>query len=209
MPNPGDAGASLGAAALAYGKKLLWKDAFLGHRTEQSLTRTSLQLAEQIVAHLLEHKVCGVAFGRAEFGPRALGNRSLIADPRGPDMKDKVNEIKKRQKFRPFAPAVLEEHAHKYFEPNVITPYMQHVVNGTKITLQTLPAIVHEDGTCRVQTINKFDNTIFRQVLEIWYRETGCPVLLNTSLNIRGEPMVNNVEDAWRFEEKYDVKVFY
>ena len=86
---------------------------------------------------------------------------------------------------------------------------MQHVVNGTKITLQTLPAIVHEDGTCRVQTINKFDNTIFRQVLEIWYRETGCPVLLNTSLNIRGEPMVNNVEDAWRFEEKYDVKVFY
>ena len=86
---------------------------------------------------------------------------------------------------------------------------MQHVVKGTKPTLKDLPAIVHEDGTCRVQTINKFDNTIFRQVLEIWYRETGCPVLLNTSLNIRGEPMVNNVEDAWRFEEKYDVKVFY
>ncbi len=209
MPNPGDAGASLGAAALAYGKKLFWKDAFLGHRTEQSLTRTSLQLAEQIVAHLLEHKVCGVAYGRAEFGPRALGNRSLIADPRGPDMKDKVNEIKRRQKFRPFAPAVLEEHAHKYFEPNVTTPYMQHVVNGTKPTLKDLPAIVHEDGSCRVQTINKFEKSIFRQVLELWYKETGCPVLLNTSLNIRGEPMVNTVEDAWRFEEKYDVKVFY
>jgi carbamoyltransferase len=209
MPNPGDAGASLGAAALAYGKKVVWTNAFLGHRTEQSLTRTSLQLAEQIVAHLLEHKVCGVAFGRAEFGPRALGNRSLIADPRGPDMKDKVNEIKKRQKFRPFAPAVLEEHAAKYFHPDIKTPYMQHVVNGTKITQKTLPAIVHQDGTCRVQTIAKYEQSIFRQILEIWYRETGCPVLLNTSLNIRGEPMVNTVEDAWRFEEKYDVKVFY
>tara|TARA_R110000822_G_scaffold3972_18_gene17026 strand:- start:3995 stop:5467 length:1473 start_codon:yes stop_codon:yes gene_type:complete len=209
MPNPGDAGASLGAAALAYGKKVIWKDAFLGFRTEQSLARSSLQLAEQIVDHLLEHKICGVSFGRAEFGPRALGNRSLIADPRGPEIKDKVNEIKKRQKFRPFAPAVLEEHASKYFEPDIITPYMQHVVNGTKRTLKELPAIIHIDNSARVQTVHKDSKCIFRQILEVWYAKTGCPVLLNTSLNIRGEPMVNNIEDTWRFEEKYGVKVFY
>lgn len=209
FPNPGDAGGSLGAAALAYGKKVKWEHPYLGFRVEQSMYRNNEQLAEAIVEHLLEHKICGVAHGKAEFGPRALGNRSLIADPRGRGIKDMVNEIKRRQKFRPFAPIVLEEHCEPFFKENIVSPYMQHVQKARTITQRQLPAIIHKDKTCRVQTIHKDEPTVLRRVLEIWYRKTGIPVLLNTSLNIRGEPMVNNYDDAIRFEEKYDVKVFY
>ena len=151
--------------------------------------------------------MCGVAVGPAEFGPRALGNRSLLADPRGPEVKDLVNTIKRRQKFRPFAPAVLEEDTGLYFSPNWKSPYMQMVVDCKKG--DELPAIIHNDGSSRVQTVGKDDPTIFRLILEEWKKRTGCSVLLNTSLNIRGEPMVNNVMDAKRFENKYGVKVFY
>jgi carbamoyltransferase len=103
MPCPGDAGSSLGAAALAYGRKIPWTNAYLGHRIDGDYPVNS------ILDHLVSNKIVGVASGRAEFGPRALGNRSLLADPRGPDIKDRVNEIKRRQKFRPFAPVILEE----------------------------------------------------------------------------------------------------
>ena len=156
---------------------------------------------------MLSTKIVGVASGRAEFGPRALGTRSLLADPRGPDIKDRVNDIKRRQRFRPFAPVILEEHAHEYFDmPHGFetSPYMQVVARCTKPN--EFPAIVHVDGTSRVQTVPN-DNTGIRKLLEHWYALTGCPMLLNTSLNIRGEPMVNNRRDADRFERKYNVKV--
>jgi carbamoyltransferase len=147
-----------------------------------------------------------VAFGRAEFGPRALGHRSLLADPRGNDIKDKVNAIKKRQKFRPFAPAILAEHAHEYFHmPTTESPYMQY----TALCKRPLefPAIIHADGTSRVQTVSRTDSPYFYEFLQEWYRETGCPMVLNTSLNIKGKPMVNNRNDAIEFEQKYGVKV--
>ena len=149
-----------------------------------------------------------VFFGNCFNGPRALGNRSLLADPRGDDIKDKVNEIKRRQKFRPFAPMILEEHVHEYFEmpPQLQTsPYMQVVAKCKKP--KEFPAIVHVDGTSRVQTVDKYYNSGCRELLEKWYVLTGCPILLNTSLNIRGEPMVNDREDADRFEKEYGVKV--
>lgn len=149
----------------------------------------------------------GVASGRAEFGPRALGNRSLLADPRGADIKDKVNEIKRRQKFRPFAPVILEEFVSDYFiMPSNWTDsrYMQ-VIAGCKHP-DLYPAIVHRDNTSRVQTVPN-DGSGIRQLLESWYAETGCPMLLNTSLNIRGEPMVNDRSDADRFEKLYKLKV--
>lgn len=206
MPNPGDAGGSLGAAALAHGGKIKWKDPYLGYDIKPSKERK--KLAADIVKHLLKERMCGVAVERAEFGPRALGNRSLIADPRGPDIKDLVNTVKKRQKFRPFAPAVLLEHAAQYFHPPY-GEYMQLVSVIKDEHQETLPAILHNDMTCRVQTVAPWENTIFREILELWYKKTGCPVLLNTSLNIRGEPMVNNVRDAKRFEKLYGVKVFY
>jgi carbamoyltransferase len=156
---------------------------------------------------LLTDRIVGVASGRAEFGPRALGNRSLLADPRGDEIKDKVNEIKRRQKFRPFAPVILEEYAHQYFAmPRQWdnSRYMQ-VISNCKYP-ELFPAIVHYDGTSRVQTVPK-DGSGIRELLEKWYVLTDCPMLLNTSLNIRGEPMVNNRDDADRFEKLYGVKV--
>ena len=201
MPNPGDAGSSLGAAALGYGKKLNWTNAFLGYDIRGDYP------TNRILDSLLTDKIVGVASGRAEFGPRALGNRSLLADPRGTEIKDKVNEIKRRQKFRPFAPVILEEHVDDYFDmPTGFSNsrYMQVIATCRHPDL--FPAIVHADGTSRVQTVPK-DNSGIRELLEKWYVLTGCPMLLNTSLNIRGEPMVNDRNDADRFEIMYNVKV--
>ena len=201
MPCPGDAGSSLGAAALAHGHRVQWTGADLGHNIPGDYP------VERAMAALLSDRIVGVASGRAEFGPRALGNRSLLADPRGTDIKDQVNEIKRRQKFRPFAPVILEELADHYFDmPRCWSDsrYMQVVARCRHPNL--FPAIIHIDGTSRVQTVPK-DGSGIRKLLEAWYTATGCPMLLNTSLNIRGEPMVNDRADADRFEQLYGVKV--
>ena len=202
MPNPGDAGSSLGAAALAYGGRLNWTSPYLGHDMPGPYP------THDLLDELLANKIVGVASGRAEFGPRALGNRSLLADPRGPEIKDRVNEIKRRQKFRPFAPVILEEHVHDYFEmpKNFDTsPYMQVVARCRHP--EQFPAIIHADGTSRVQTVPADSASGIRELLEKWYVLTDCPMLLNTSLNIRGEPMVNDRADADRFEQLYNVRV--
>ena len=201
MPCPGDAGSSLGAAALAHGRRINWTSASLGHDIPGPYP------VGDIVSELLVRQIVGVASGRAEFGPRALGNRSLLADPRGPEIKERVNDIKRRQQFRPFAPVILEELADQYFDmPRGwhTNRYMQSVARCRHPEL--FPAIVHVDGTSRVQTVPQ-DGSGIRKLLEAWYAETGCPMLLNTSLNIRGEPMVNDRADADRFEQLYGVKV--
>jgi carbamoyltransferase len=201
MPNPGDAGSSLGAACLGYGKRITWTDAYLGHNIPGDYP------VNKLLDHLNTTGIVGVASGRAEFGPRALGHRSLLADPRGPEIKDKVNEIKRRQKFRPFAPVILEEYADMYFDmPRGFnnSRYMQVIARCRHPNL--FPAIVHYDGTSRVQTVPN-DGSGIRQLLEKWYVLTGCPMLLNTSLNVRGEPMVDDRNDADRFELMYNVKV--
>jgi carbamoyltransferase len=202
MPCPGDAGSSLGAAALAYGKRINWTNAYLGHEIPGEYP------VNAIIDSLLRDRIVGVASGRAEFGPRALGNRSLLADPRGPDIKDQVNEIKRRQQFRPFAPVILAEHVHEYFDVPAgwsDTSYMQVVARCRRPDL--FPAIVHVDGTSRIQTVAQHSDSGIRRLLEKWYELTGCPMLLNTSLNIRGEPMVNDRADADRFEQQYGIKV--
>jgi carbamoyltransferase len=202
MPCPGDAGSSLGAAALVYGKRLHWHTAYLGHDIPGAYP------VDSIIGTLLDTGIAGVASGRAEFGPRALGNRSLLADPRGQEIKDRVNEIKRRQKFRPFAPVVLAELADRYFDMPAgwhTHSYMQSVARCREPDLY--PAVCHVDGTSRVQTVGR-DGSGIRQLLETWYAQTGCPMLLNTSLNIRGEPMVNDRADADRFETRYGVKVY-
>lgn len=201
MPNPGDAGSSLGAAALAHGGRINWTSAYLGHNIPGPYP------VNDVLDELLTRQIVGVASGRAEFGPRALGNRSLLGDPRGIHIKEKVNEIKRRQQFRPFAPVILEELADTYFDmPRGWSDsrYMQSVARCRVPDL--FPAIVHADGTSRVQTVPK-DGSGIRELLEKWYVMTGCPMLLNTSLNIRGEPMVNDRADADRFELQYGVKV--
>jgi carbamoyltransferase len=202
MPCPGDAGSSLGAAALAYGKRLHWRDAYLGHNIPGAYP------VDGIVRGLLHDGIAGVANGRAEFGPRALGNRSLLADSRVAKIKDQVNAIKRRQKFRPFAPVILAEMADDYFDMRTgwhTHSYMQSVAHCRNPDVY--PAICHVDGTSRVQTVAA-DGSGIRQLLEAWYAQTGCPMLLNTSLNIRGEPMVNDRADADRFEMLYGVTVY-
>jgi carbamoyltransferase len=205
MPNPGDAGSAIGAVLA---KKPNWAidpkefTPYLGY--DMGSTATNIE----IVDYLLTDKICGLARGPAEFGPRALGNRSLVADPRGEDIKDTVNAIKQRQQFRPFAPSILEEHVDMYFDMPAgwrTSRYMQVIARCRHP--QLYPAIIHRDGTSRVQTVPN-DGSPFRKLLELWYKETGCPMLLNTSLNIKGQPMVNDHADALNFEHQYGVKVF-
>lgn len=206
MPNPGDAGSSLGAAALEYfnntGKRVKWTGPYLGKNIPGPYP------IKQALASLDKGEIFGIANGRAEFGPRALGNRSLMADPRGTEIKDRVNKIKKRQQFRPFAPVILEELVHWYFEmPDKIptSPYMQFVAK-CKYPEQ-FPAIVHADGTSRVQTVNARQHPDLYRLLKEFYTKTGCPMLLNTSLNIKGQPIVNDLEDAAKFSKYYNIPV--
>jgi len=205
MPNPGDAGSAIGAVLANHPEWRFSQEEFtpfLGYNIKGTASN------KEIVEYITQNKICGVARGPAEFGPRALGNRSLLADPRGDDIKDRVNAIKQRQEFRPFAPAILEELVDMYFDMPCgwdRSRYMQ-VVACCKHP-QLYPAIVHRDGTSRVQTVPD-DGSPFRKLLELWYKETGCPMLLNTSLNIKGKPMVNDHADSKNFERHYGVKVF-
>ena len=198
MPNPGDAGSAVGCVLAHRKEHMPMPHVYTGYEIEGDYP------VEEVLHELLTTGICGVANGRAEFGPRAFGHRSLLADPRGADIKDRVNEIKRRQKFRPFAPAVLEEHAAAYFN-GPVGPFMQYTSTCKD---PGLPAIIHGDGTSRVQTVSADQSVGFRKLLERWYQETGCPVLLNTSLNIKGKPIVNNLTDAEEFAKLYNVKVF-
>jgi len=199
MPNPGDAGSSLGAAALLYGKHLNWNGPYLGYNLSGEYP------VNEIVDEILKNKIVAVANGRAEYGPRALGNRSILADPRDPDIKYKVNLIKQRENFRPFAPVIMEECASEWFEMNFTSPYMQYAVKCKKPDL--IPSVVHVDGTSRVQTVNREQHRGLWRVLNKFYQETGVPVLLNTSLNIKGQPLINDKNDIidWQQHYKYNI----
>lgn len=199
MPNPGDAGSSLGAAAALYGKHVEWKDPYLGYDLGGDYP------VNAIVSGLIRDRVVAVASGRAEYGPRALGNRSILADPRDPDIKDKVNLIKQRELFRPFAPVVMEEYADKWFDMDFDSPYMQYTVKC--LQPEKIPSVVHKDGTSRVQTVNRNQHPGLYEVLANWYTITGVPVLLNTSLNIKGQPLLNDEDDILAWEKAYNFTI--
>ena len=131
----------------------------------------------------------------------------MLADPRCKNVKDRVSEIKKRQKFRPFAPAILEEHFADYFK-GYLNPYMQMTAQCKKP--KEFPAIVHTDNSSRVQTVSEANSrgSGLRQILKAWYQETGCPMLLNTSLNVKDEPLVNTWKDAKKFGKMNKIRVF-
>lgn len=201
VSDPTDGGASLGAAAWAHAKefkvdRINWIDAYLGHNIEKQIN------VKEVVNYILENKVCGIANGPAEFGPRALGNRSLVGDVRF-DIKDTVNAIKQREKFRPFGPLILEEEFDKWFEGHT-NGYMQYVCKPK----HDMKSVIHVDGTSRVQTVPSDSRSMIRPILEEYFERTGIPMLLNTSLNIKGKPMVNDIADAEAFEKNYNVKVF-
>jgi carbamoyltransferase len=199
MPNPGDAGSSLGAAAAFYGKHLDWKTPYLGYDLGGEYP------VQQIVDGILKDGIVAVATGRAEYGPRALGNRSILADPRDPLIKDKVNLIKQRELFRPFAPVVMEECASKWFDMDFASPYMQYTVKC--LQPDKIPSVVHADGTSRVQTVNKDEHRGLWRAINKFYLETGVPVLLNTSLNIKGQPLLNDETDIIKWEKEYNFTI--
>ncbi len=201
MPAPGDNGSAIGAVLAHKKKHIEWHGPYLGYYIEPVVKN------KDIVDYLLEYKICGVARGRAEFGPRALGNRSLLADPRDAEIKKIVNDIKKREYFRPFAAVILEECADDYFKmPTNSSPYMQYAIKSRKT--KNYSSVIHVDGTCRVQTINRNQNHLFYDLLKIWYDKTGCPMLLNTSLNVRGKPILNDENDCLEWQNRYKIKIF-
>ena len=202
MPNPGDAGSCIGATQPYFDNRIEWNTPYLGHDIVGEYP------VDDILTSLYQGNICGIASGKAEFGPRSLGNRTLTADPRGDKIKDALNDIKRRQKFRPFAPMILEEEVHNYFQMPInirTSPYMQFVAR-CKFP-KDFPAICHYDDTARVQTVNEKQHPELHHLLTKFKDATGCPMLVNTSLNIKGEPIVNDTKDVTRFEKYYNTEI--
>ena len=229
-PSPGDAGSALGAALYGYysiqnKQRSIEKDnsikvsneVFIGPEysnedIENLLNEKGIsfekherqQLLEKVAKLISEQNVVGWYQGRMEWGPRALGNRSILSDPRNPKMKDILNEkIKHREGFRPFAPSILEEYASEYFELEIPSPYMLLVTKVKKP--DQIPAVTHVDGTARVQTISRITNELYYDLINEFYKLTNVPVLINTSMNVRGEPIVNTLEQAHNMIIKTDM----
>jgi carbamoyltransferase len=174
---------------------------------------------------ILKGKVIGWFQGRMEFGPRALGNRSIVGDPRNPEMQSRMNlKIKNRESFRPFAPAVLKEHLNTYFDLEIDSPYMLLVATVKKewlidVDLQItgldkinqkrsiIPAITHVNNTARIQTVAKETNPEFYNLIENFFKKTGIPMLINTSFNVNNEPVVCSIEDAFKCFKGCDMDV--
>jgi carbamoyltransferase len=150
--------------------------------------------AAQLIA---QGKIVGWAQGRAEYGPRALGNRSILADPRAADVKDRLNAtVKFREEFRPFAPSILHEHGAEWFEQYQDTPYMERALRFRPEMAPKVPGVVHVDGTGRLQSVSRELNPRYHELISHFYRLTGVPMVLNTSFNVMGKPIIHSVEDA-------------
>ena len=152
-----------------------------------------------IVRRLVDKEIGAIFQGKMELGPRALGNRSIIADPRMEDGKDRVNVIKNREWYRPFACSILEEHAHDWFEMGRLksSPYMSYAIPVKENKWKEIPAVIHVDGTCRLQTVNKEQNPLYYNLIKEFYNKTDVPLILNTSFNLAGMPMVSNLNSAF------------
>ena len=154
------------------------------------------ELVDYVTDRLKNEAVVGWFQGRAEFGPRALGNRSILVDPRNKDAKNLLNlKIKKRESFRPFAPSILEEHVNEYFEKNESSPFMERVLKIKSDKHGLIPAVTHVDGTGRLQSVNENVNPRYHKLISKFYEKTGVPILLNTSFN-ENEPIVDSPEHA-------------
>ena len=223
QPAAGDAGGALGAALWAYNSLLgnpraftmrhaCWGRANSDREIGDFLQENAIpfryfedddELLDHVVDRLLQGKVVGWSQGRFEWGPRALGNRSILADPRNPEMKDIVNaKIKFREPYRPFAPSVLAECAEKYFDLSHVQShhparYMLYVVPVKEGQQSALPAITHVDGTARLQTVFRDQSPRYYRLIERFAQASGVPVVLNTSFNLRGEPIVNTPAEAF------------
>lgn len=168
-------------------------------------------VTEEVVSRLLDGQVGAIFQGRPEMGARALGNRSIIFDPRVPEGKDIVNRVKQREWFRPFAASVLFEYAPEWFVmgPLKSSPLMLFALPTQPDKIAEIPAVVHVDGTCRAQTVAKDQNPKWYELIEAFGNETGVPLLLNTSFNLAGDPLVHTEEDALATLRKSQLEFIY
>ena len=164
-----------------------------------------------IVNLLVEKNIVAIFQGRSENGPRALGNRSLLFDPRFIDGKDYVNQVKRREYFRPFAGSILKEHAHEWFDLRGIneSPTMMYAVNCQPGVEEKIPSIIHVDGTCRIQTVSEKQNKHYYNLITAFYEQTGVPIVFNTSFNLGGDPLVETLEDAVSTLAKSNIEYLY
>lgn len=217
QPAAGDAGGAVGAAYYAYNTLLnhprtyVMKDAFLGPEFSDDEIERFLQgkgvpyrkcdreeLLRETASLIAQQRVVGWFQGKMEFGPRALGSRSILADARNPKNQSIVNlKIKFRESFRPFAPTVLEERRSEYFHFDRESPFMLFVAT-VREDKREIPSVTHVDGSARLQTISRDHHPLFYDLIQEFDRQTGCPVIINTSFNVRGEPIVCTAEEAWR-----------
>ena len=159
---------------------------------------------------ILEQKVLALFQGESEWGPRALGNRSMLFDARNLLAQEIVNGVKKREWWRPFAGTIMLEHAHDWFEMGTLkeSPYMSFAIDAKEIALKTIPSIIHS-GTCRIQTVTKEQNKHFYELIEEFYNRTGVPIVLNTSLNLAGQPLAETIEDVKKMCKESEMKHIY
>jgi len=228
-PSPGDAGSAVGCALYAYfsyrnnnrilsnSQNAIVNNAYVGPEFSNEEIQKFLdsmkipyekledtELIKKTAKLIAEDNVVGWYQGRMEWGPRALGNRSILANPRNPEMKDILNEkIKHRESFRPFAPSILEEFSSEYFDIDIPSPYMLLVAKVKKPDV--IPAVTHIDGTGRLQTVSKTVNPLYHELISEFNRITGVPVIINTSMNVRGEPIVNTPKEAFSMILKTDM----
>lgn len=214
QPGSGDNGLSIGACYLSRKKQLgtlipkKFHNFYLGHRDtdeeiEKFLLKNNISFTKlngdytKVCEFLEDSKIVGWSQDGAEFGPRALGNRSILARPAPKDIKDHVNaRVKFREPFRPFAPAVLEEKASEWFNIEQESPHMLMAVEARDDKSDEIAAVIHVDNSARVQTVNNL-NPKFKKLIEQFEERTGYPILLNTSFNVKGQPIVNDVKDAY------------
>ncbi len=166
---------------------------------------------KEVVDLITSKNIVAVFQGSSENGPRALGNRSLLYDPTDPKGKDHVNEVKRREYFRPFAGSILEEDAHDWFDLRGMksSPTMMYAVNCKPGVEEKIPAIIHVDGTCRIQTVNREQNQHYYDLIKTFKEETGCPIVFNTSFNLGGEPLVETLDDALRTLKNSKIEYLY
>ena len=160
---------------------------------------------------LLQQKAIAIFQGASEWGPRALGNRSILFDPRNPSAKQIVNKIKQREEFRPFAATIMLEFANEYFHMGTLkeSPYMTFAIPAKQKAKELVPSVIHVDGTCRIQTVTKEQNKFFYDLIECFYEKTGCPILFNTSFNLAGKSIVETIYDAIDTAYNTDIEIVY
>jgi len=156
-------------------------------------------------------QIVAIFQGKSEWGPRALGNRSILFDPRNPMAKIIVNSVKQREDYRPFAGSVMLEHANDYFDMKQLkeSPWMSFAIQAKEKAYKDIPSLVHADGTCRIQTVTREQNKNYYELIESFYNITGVPMIFNTSFNLGGEALVETIEDAIATCQKSQINYLY